>query len=220
MRRGLLDLEEVSIEIAGRILFRPVSFSLSAGELLVVTGESGVGKSTLLKAIMGDVPFSGSVAVGGVRRNGASPPRPREVAYLPQHAHLWEHLTVIENLLLVRRTLLREARSSAKRICLDFLDVLEVDELENRYPFRLSGGEQQRVSIARALAADATVYLLDEPSTHLDHKRIHLVVEAIDRLRADGKAVVVATHDKSLVDALGQGGPLLLVPSGRGEADP
>ena len=205
MNNPFVLLHGVAVQFGNTTVFRDVSLKLARGEVAVVVGESGVGKSTLLRAIAGQGPFSGRIEI-----EGKEPPGPdddkatRGVVLVPQHAFLWDHLTAADNVALVRRIVLREARATAKKHARSFLEKLEVDDVAHRYPFRLSGGEQQRVSLARGLAAEADLYLLDEITAHLDPRRRESIAILLKDLAAQGKTLIVATHDRRFARELSE----------------
>ncbi len=194
-----------------------VDLSVAKGEVLALLGPSGSGKSTLLNAIAGFVPVeSGEITLGTrlvAAPNRADPPERRDMAFVFQDYGLWPHLTAVDTVAypLRRRGLDRAtARVQAK----DLLDRLGIGELADRKPAALSGGEQQRVGLGRALARHAALYLFDEPTAHLDaHLRDVFLGEIAARRRETAAAAIYATHDAA--EALGLADRVALLVAGR-----
>lgn len=173
-----------------------ISFSLSRGTLNVVLGQSGAGKTTLLNLLGGmDSPTSGKIIVNGKEISGMSEYdlteyRRTQIGFVFQFYNLVPNLTALENVQL------------AEEICPDTLGAQEMLKrvgLENRinnFPSQLSGGEQQRVSIARALAKNPQIVLCDEPTGALDSETGHKVLRLIRDVSKDlGKTVIIVTHN-------------------------
>jgi ABC-type sugar transport system ATPase subunit len=198
-------------------ILHSVDLSVGKGEVLALLGPSGSGKSTLLSAIAGFVPARGGEITLGTRLvaapNRADPPERRDIAVVFQDYGLWPHMTAVDTVAypLRRRGLSRAiARIQAK----DMLDRLGVGELANRKPAQLSGGEQQRVGLGRALARQAALYLFDEPTAHLDaHLRDVFLGEIAARRRETAAAAIYATHDAA--EALGLADRIALLVAGR-----
>lgn len=175
-------------------VLRAISLDLRAGEWLGLIGPNGSGKSTLLRAAVGLVPSSGRIemAHGG-------PPRPTDLSLMPQAPELPPGMTVVEYVLLGRTAHLgwlgSESRAD-RQIAVSVLRRLGMASFADRMVLRLSGGEAQRVVIARALAQQAPVILLDEPTSALDLGHQVEVLELVDELRhEEGLTVVAAMHD-------------------------
>ena len=173
---------------------RGVDLHLAAGEWLGLIGPNGAGKSTLLRAIAGLVRHEGSVALDCGRR-----PAGTDVALVPQIPILPEGMNVAEYVLLGRGPhlgwLATESRRD-RRIVAEILERLELRQFADRAVTHLSGGETQRVVLARALAQQAPILLLDEPTSALDLGHRDAVLELIDTLRrSDGISVIAAMHD-------------------------
>lgn len=171
-----------------------VDLHLAAGEWLGLIGPNGAGKSTLLRAIAGLVPHEGTVALGCGRRPGGT-----DVALVPQIPILPEGMDVAEYALLGRGPhlgwLATESRRD-RRIVAEILERLDLRRFADRPVTHLSGGETQRVVLARALAQQAPILLLDEPTSALDLGHRDAVLELIDKLRrSDGISVIAAMHD-------------------------
>jgi cell division transport system ATP-binding protein len=181
-----------------------LTLHVKKGEFVFLTGPSGAGKSTLLKLLLcAEAPTSGAIAVFG--RNVAKI-RPSSVPYIRrnlgvvfQDFKLLAGRTVAENVafpLEVRAVAPREVR----RRVLAILKTLGLDGKEDRFPAALSGGEQQRVAVARALVGEPALLLADEPTGNLDPERTLEVMELLHAANARGTTVVVATHDRSLLE--------------------
>ena len=173
---------------------RGVDLHLAAGEWLGLIGPNGAGKSTLLRAIAGLVAHEGTVALDCGRR-----PSGIDVALVPQIPILPEGMTVAEYALLGRSPhlgwLAVESRRD-RRIVSEVLERLELQDFADRPVTHLSGGETQRVVLARALTQQAPILLLDEPTSALDLGHRDAVLELIDSLRrSDGISVIAAMHD-------------------------
>ena len=185
--------------------------------MLALLGPSGSGKSTLLNVIAGFISIrSGEIALGTrlvATPNRADPPERREVAFVFQDYGLWPHLTALDTVAypLRRRGVRKEAaRAQAQLI----LDRLGIGGLADRKPAQLSGGEQQRVGLGRALARQAVLYLFDEPTAHLDaHLRDVFLGVIAARRRETGAAAIYATHDAA--EALGLADRVALLVEGR-----
>jgi ABC-type Fe3+/spermidine/putrescine transport system ATPase subunit len=200
-----LEVLDLVVEYDGSPAVRGVSLRLQPGEVLALLGPSGSGKSTLLHAVAGFlVPRAGTVRLSGttVAGNGRPvPPERRELAVVFQNYALWPHLSALDTVAYPARR--RGARrAQARSEALQLLDRLRIAHLADRRPSELSGGEQQRVGLARALARRPSVYLFDEPTAHLDtHVRAVFLEELVARQRDSGAAALYATHDAE--EALG-----------------
>jgi ABC-type Fe3+/spermidine/putrescine transport system ATPase subunit len=188
-----LALRDLRVTI-GSFRLGPIALALRQGDYLVLMGPSGCGKTTLLKAIAGILqPESGEIRLGGRRVDG-SPPQHRGVGYVPQHSLLFPHLTVAGNV----RFGLRYSGSSLRereRCAAEAIQRAGVDGLLDRYPDTLSGGETRRVALARALAINPAVLLLDEPLSMLDPEARRTLLETLRRIRAEtGVVTVHVTH--------------------------
>ena len=204
-----LEVEELALQRGGRAVITDLSFSASRGELLAITGESGTGKTSVLRAIGGLDPIaSGEIRVSGiVLRPGVLPHARqlrdlhRSVGMVFQFHHLFSHMTALRNVWLAPVHVLGEPRETAERRACDLLDALGVGDRADAMPHELSGGEAQRVAIARALAVDPPVLLMDEPTASLDPVRRLEIAGTLRKLAAQGRTVLVATPDDEVVRA-------------------
>lgn len=212
-----LEVRDLVVAYNGVLALRGVSLSVQAGEVLALLGPSGSGKSSLLHAVAGFIaPSAGSIRVGGklVAGNGlALPPERRDLAVVFQNYALWPHLSALDTVAYPARRR-GVGRAAARSEALAILDRLRIAHLADRKPAELSGGEQQRVGLARALARHASVYLFDEPTAHLDTAvRGVFLEELVARQRDSGAAAVYATHDAE--EALGIADRVALLHEGR-----
>ena len=182
-----------------------VSFAIESGEFVFLTGPSGAGKSTLLKLLFREqVPSSGEIQLAG-HRLAAMPEKEipllrRKLGVVFQDFKLLRRRTVGENVTFVLSLLNFPEREQQRRAYL-VLKQMGLQHRMNAYPEELSGGEQQRVAIARALVLQPDLILADEPSGNLDPDRSHELMELLKTINYQGTTVVVATHDRTLIEA-------------------
>jgi iron(III) transport system ATP-binding protein len=192
-----------------------VDLDVLPGEMLTVLGPSGCGKTTVLRLIAGlDTPDSGTIDIGGRRVSGAGasvPPERRRVGMVFQDVALFPHLSARDNIAYgLRRDPDREVRVR------ELLDLIDLPDAAERMPYQLSGGMQQRVAVARALAPRPDVVLLDEPFSSLDAAlRTQLRGDVREILRSAGTAAVFVTHDQD--EALTLGDRMAVMVRGRVE---
>ena len=189
--------------MSGTAALGGVDLSIAQGELVALTGPSGSGKSTLLHLAGAlDLPTSGEVIVEGtpiasLDAAGRAHLRNRTIGFVFQAFHLAPGLTVAENVALP--AILAKQRASEIRERVDhLLDLVDLASMGHRRPGQLSGGEQQRVAVARALVMDPPIVLADEPTGNLDSVAGGLVVGLLLAAHDAGRTVVIATHDLRL----------------------
>ncbi|HEY7600747.1 MAG TPA: ABC transporter ATP-binding protein [Candidatus Limnocylindrales bacterium] len=212
-----LDVRGLDVGYAGRPVIEAVDIQVAESETVVLLGPSGSGKTTLLYAIAGFIePSAGEIWLAGRRVADArhsEPPERRGVAMVFQHYALWPHLDALETVAYPLRRA-GVAATEARRRAQHILDQLGVGHLAERRPAQMSGGEQQRVGLGRALARSPRLYLLDEPTAHLDAPlKAELRDELAARRRSDGAAALYATHD--VEEALTLADRLVLLRDGR-----
>jgi iron(III) transport system ATP-binding protein len=194
-----LECQDLTVTYGARPVLRDLSLTVGPAEAVAVLGPSGCGKTTLLYTVAGFVRCERGIVhiAGRLVANGrrSQPPEDRNVGVVFQNYALWPHLTALDT---VAYPLRRDGLSSAaaRRKALDLLDRMGVSQLAGRRPAQLSGGEQQRIGVARALARDAALYLFDEPTAHLDTALRGVLQEELAAQRSTmGAAVLYATHD-------------------------
>lgn len=181
---SLLTVRDLTLRRDDRTIVEGVSFSVARGTCVALMGPSGTGKSTVLRAVAGlDAPAGGTIVVDGV------------VGIVFQFHHLFAHKTALENVWLAPVHVHGHARADAERRATALLAQLGVQGRAGAYPHELSGGEAQRVAIARALAMDPSLLLMDEPTASLDTDRRDELAHTVRHLTAEGRTVLVATHD-------------------------
>jgi cystine transport system ATP-binding protein len=180
-------------------VLRGVSLEVAQGEALAVIGPSGSGKSTLLRCIAGLERFD-----GGEIRVGGAPVRPLsgEVGFVFQGFNLFPHLTALENVTLAPIHAGRLSRAAARERGLALLGQVGLADHADAYPSRMSGGQQQRCAIARALAMDPKVLLFDEPTSALDPELVAEVLDVIGGLAAEGRTLVIVTHQMAFAQGV------------------
>jgi iron(III) transport system ATP-binding protein len=188
------------------MILSDLSLTVANGERVVVMGRSGAGKTTLLRLVAGLVaPSEGTIRVGGevasIAKSIRMAPSFRDIGFVFQSGALWPHMTVSQNLLYGLADL---PRTEARRRMTDALDACKVAELALRLPGQLSGGEQRRVALARAIAPQPRHLLMDEPLTSLDADlRSELLQLVCEIVQSRETALVYVTHDENEARAVG-----------------
>ena len=185
---------------------RGVDLSIAAGEMVAIVGPSGSGKSTIINMITGiDRPSAGTVTVGGERIDQMSEEqlaswRGENVGIVFQFFQLLPTLTALENAVLPLDFSHRGSKHERFELAAHNLELVGLDDKLDHLPSELSGGEQQRVAIARSLACDPKLIVGDEPTGNLDTHTAGEMFEVLARLNAEGKTVLYVTHDLSLAE--------------------
>jgi len=199
----VINVRSLSASYDGHFVYADVSFSVAGGEWVVIIGPNGAGKSTLLRSIAGLSDMPGSVAIDGDSIDEMSArERAQKIAFVPQSPMLPAGMAVTDYVLLGRTpylSLLGSETRSDFGVVAHMMELLAVSDLGNRDIATLSGGESQRVVLARALAQEPQVLLLDEPTSALDLGRQQETMQVIDDLRIRRNLTVVTTmHDLTL----------------------
>lgn len=192
----------------GAQALQAVNVRIEPGEFVFVVGSSGAGKSTFIKMLFREVlPTTGSIFVNGIDilnlQDREIPYLRRQLGIIFQDYRLLPDRTVYENVAFAMQVIEAPYRKIKRRV----MNVLELVGLRNRanaYPNELSGGEQQRVAIARAIVNDPLLVIADEPTGNLDPETSWDIMEIFKEINETGTTIVMATHDKEIVDAMGK----------------
>lgn len=198
----VLQLDAVVKHFGTRRVLGDISFKLRQRDVLALCGESGCGKTTLIRIISGLAPFDTGQLTVGETIIQAQEMYPADlygrIGVVFQDHNLFPHLTVIENVILGLREFKRLTKRAAIERGMAEMERMGVTPLAHRYPATLSGGEKQRVAIARALVMDPLLLLLDEPTANLDPDRAGEVCERILELATTGTTMLLITHSIEL----------------------
>lgn len=198
-----LEIKGLEVTLGNRKILNGVNLEIQTGAFAAILGPSGCGKTTLLRSIAGLVrPSAGAIRFGKQLVSVSSlvlPPHKRNIGYLPQEGGLFPHLTVSENVgFAISRDVKTVERDS---IIGNMLEMVGLPGFERRRPSELSGGQQTRVALARALAMKPSIVLLDEPFSNLDEAlRAEISYEVVRLLKESGTTTLMVTHDRE--DAL------------------
>ena len=195
-----LEAAGVSFSYGNRRILSGISLQADDGDIIALLGRNGSGKTTLMRMLLGFLrPDEGTIAIDGHDiLTMDSRTRARAIAYIPQQTETVYPYTVLDAVVMGAAPSLsifsrpgRKEESRAHAV----LDILGIDDLSKRYINQISGGERQLVMIARAIAQDAKILLLDEPTSSLDYSNQLMVMERAEMLREEGYAIILSTHD-------------------------
>ena len=205
----MLRMQDVSkVYPGGSVALQNVDIHIKPGEFVFVVGPSGAGKSTFIKMLFREVlPTTGSIFVNDVDilslTSKEIPYLRRQLGIIFQDYRLLPDRTVYENVAFAMQVI-ETPRRKIKRRVLNVLDLVGLRHRANAYPNELSGGEQQRIAIARAIVNDPILVIADEPTGNLDPETSWDIMEIFKEINATGTTIVMATHDKEIVDAMGK----------------
>ena len=208
MNNAIIKLEGVDLFQMDHQVFSNISLSINKGEFLYLIGETGSGKSSLLKALFGEIKSSaGNITVSTFNLNTISakeiPLLRRKLGIVFQDFQLLTDRNVFDNLeFVLKATGWSDTTKIADRID-EVLDSVHLKGIKEKMPFELSGGEQQRAAIARALLNHPEIILADEPTGNLDPKKSEKIIELLQEINAKGTTVLIATHDYAMIQKYG-----------------
>lgn len=202
----MIIFDAVTVTYGDRQALDEVGFKVDPGEFVFLVGKSGAGKSTIAKLLIREIlPTKGKVRVGdydfSTMKRKDIPHLRRQIGMVFQDNKLLPDRTVAENIALPLEILGKNVPSIKKTIA-ELMKATGIEGRENYFPRQLSGGELQRVVIARALAMDPAVLFADEPTGNLDDQTAMQIVELLTRVNEQGTTVIMATHDSDLVKKL------------------
>lgn len=184
-----------------------ISFELESGEVMCLRGKSGAGKTTLIRCICNlDKADKGTISINGIESLADGKPNKayqNTVGMVSQGFDLFPNMTVMENLILAPVSRKLMTKDEAKKAATVLLESLDIGDKADSYPSRLSGGEKQRVAVARACILSPSVLFFDEPTSALDINSTREVANLIEDISSRGISVVIITHDESFCDMLG-----------------
>ena len=205
----MLIMNDVStVYPGGSVALQDVNVHIEPGEFVFVVGPSGAGKSTFIKMLFREVlPTTGSIFVNGMDILALSPKEipfmRRQLGIIFQDYRLLPDRTVFENVAFAMQVIEAPHRKIRRQVN-NVLDLVGLRHRSNAYPNELSGGEQQRISIARAIVNDPVFVIADEPTGNLDPETSWDIMEIFKEINSAGTTIVMATHDKDVVDAMGK----------------
>jgi polar amino acid transport system ATP-binding protein len=196
---SFLEMREVRKTYGSLEVLRGLDLSVEEHQVVCLIGPSGCGKSTLLRCVNGLEPISGGeIRILGDRVSGAGVDvnrLRRDVGIVFQSFNLFPHMTVLENICLAPRQVLKLEKAEAEARAIELLQRVKLENKAKSYPDQLSGGQQQRVAIARALAMQPMLMLLDEITSALDPELVAEVLDLVRDLAAEGMTMLLATHE-------------------------
>lgn len=189
-------------------VLQEVSFEIKEGEFVSIVGKSGAGKTTLVRLILGlEVPTSGEVYFGNINLGEANSSEIQEIrrriGVVHQDYKLLPKKTVYENVAYVMQVEGKENKEIETEVP-KILEIIGLGNKLNRFPEELSGGEQQRLAIARALVNHPDIIIADEPTGNLDPYNSYEVISLLQKINQAGKTVVLSTHDREVINKLGK----------------
>ncbi|MBF7096183.1 amino acid ABC transporter ATP-binding protein [Alkalibacter mobilis] len=191
----MLKVEKLSKSFGSKKVLDQISFEVSKGDIAIITGPSGVGKTTLIRCLSSLETYdSGSIEI--TERSTDEHP----VGLVFQNFNLYPHLSAMGNITFPLMKVKGMSKSEAETKAKEILDSLGLSGLEKSYPYQLSGGQQQRVAIARALAMDPEYLCFDEPTSALDSKLRDSVGQILVDIAKKDTGVIVITHDREFAE--------------------
>jgi len=189
-------------------VLQDISFEIKEGEFISIVGKSGAGKTTLVRLILGlEAPTSGEVYFKGINLNNADPSKiqeiRRKIGGIYQDYKLLPKKTVYENVAYIMQVEGKENEEIESEVS-KVLEVIGLKDKVNNFPNELSGGEQQRLAIARALVNHPDIIIADEPTGNLDPYNTYEVISLLQKINEAGKTVILATHDREIINKLGK----------------
>jgi polar amino acid transport system ATP-binding protein len=207
----VIELAAIEKAFAGHQVLKKVSLRVKEGEVCSIIGPSGAGKSTLLRCVnLLEQPDGGNMIIAGqYLEAGRTHSRRdlltlrRNVGMVFQSFNLFPHMTVLDNIVLPQRRVLKCSEEEARTRGKDLLERVGLADKADAYPAKISGGQQQRVAIARALALDPKVMLFDEPTSALDPELAQEVLAVMKEVAASGMTMLVVTHEMGFARNIG-----------------
>ena len=185
---------------------KDISFDVSVGDIIAIVGPSGSGKSTLLRCLnMIEVPSSGKIIFEGtnlVDKNTNLPLTREKIGMVFQQFNLFNHLSVLDNLMLAPVKLKVMGEGSAKRKAMNLLEKIGLKNKALSYPSSLSGGQKQRVAIVRTLMMEPDIILFDEPTSALDPEMVGEVLDLIKMVAEENKTMIIVSHEMNFVKSI------------------
>jgi polar amino acid transport system ATP-binding protein len=222
----VLKVESINKSFNGKPVIKDISFEVEEGEIISIIGPSGAGKTTVLRCINGlEICDSGRIEVCGTNlcceeNNKSVYPTPKKlrdvkskIGMVFQGYNLFPHMSVLENIIEAPVNAFSVSKREAENRAFELLNMLELSDKANSYPFELSGGEKQRAAIARACALNPKLMCFDEPTSALDPELTEEIASIIERLAMDNMSIIIITHDMAFAKRVSQ--RILFVDDGR-----
>lgn len=209
-QHGLVDVQGLGKDYGDTTVLNDINLSVNKGEVIAIIGPSGSGKSTLLRCMnLLDPPTRGILRVGDTTIDASQPISNRQVLALRQPVgmvfqsfNLFPHLSVLRNVSIAQERVLKRDRKQADEVSRQLLDRVGLLNKADQYPSRCSGGQQQRIAIARALALEPSLMLFDEPTSALDPELGLEVLNVMQELATQGMTMIVVTHEMHFAESV------------------
>jgi len=204
MNKPIISINNLHISYNENVILKNINLNINKGDFIYLIGETGSGKSSLLKSLYKGVDISeGTISVGEfnlntIKKNKIAYLR-RELGIIFQDFQLLSDRNVYKNLDFVLRSTGWKDKHKIKNRIIEVLETVHLTDVEKKMPYELSGGEQQRVSIARALLNNPKIILADEPTGNLDPVKSKSIIETMKEINLNGTTIVIATHDYSII---------------------
>lgn len=204
MNKSIISIKNLHIAYKENVILKNINLNINKGDFIYLIGETGSGKSSLLKALYKGVDISeGTIEVGEfnlntIKKNKIAYLR-RELGIIFQDFQLLSDRNIYKNLDFVLQSTGWKDKNKIKNRIKEVLETVHLSNVEKKMPYELSGGEQQRVSIARALLNHPKIILADEPTGNLDPVKSKSIIETMKEINLNGTTIVIATHDYSII---------------------
>ena len=204
MNNPIITISDLHISFKNNEILKNINLNINEGDFIYLIGETGSGKSSLLKSLYKEIDFQkGFISVGEFNLNDI---KKNKIAYLRrqlgiifQDFQLLSDRNIYKNLEFVLRSTGWKDKHKIKERIIEVLNTVHLEGVEKKMSFELSGGEQQRVSIARALLNHPKIILADEPTGNLDPEKSNSIIETMKEINSNGTTIVIATHDYSII---------------------
>ena len=204
MNNPIITISDLHISFKNNEILKNINLNINEGDFIYLIGKTGSGKSSLLKSLYKEIDFQkGSISVGEFNLNNI---KKNKIAYLRrqlgiifQDFQLLSDRNIYKNLEFVLRSTGWKDKNKIKERIIEVLDTVHLEGVEKKMSHELSGGEQQRVSIARALLNHPKIILADEPTGNLDPEKSNSIIETMKEINSNGTTVLIATHDYSII---------------------